>query len=271
MSRTSTRTLFRAADWIDLAFLNGAQELDLRVQRQFADLVEEKRAAIGLDELADVFVGRAGEGALLVAEQDRFDEILRQRPAIDGDEGFAAPVGRRPGWRGPSTPCRRPIRPRSGRECSTWRRVRRAAPPAPCLRERVTRSLNVSVPAALRPMRADLVLERVEAQRVLDRNLQTLGADRFDDEIERAGAHGGDHGLDRTVRGLHDHRRGRSRVRACGRARPCRRDRASRDRESAGRPAACPPPASARAPVRRLPTDSISYPKRRTIASSRRR
>ena len=64
------------ADRIDLALLDGAQQLDLRVERQFADLVEEQRAAIGLDELADVLLGRAGEGALLVAEQDGFDEVV---------------------------------------------------------------------------------------------------------------------------------------------------------------------------------------------------
>ena len=59
------------ADRIDLALLQGAQQLDLRVQRQFADFVEKQRAAIGLGELADMLLGGAGEGALLVAEQDR--------------------------------------------------------------------------------------------------------------------------------------------------------------------------------------------------------
>ena len=62
------------ADRIDLALLQRAQQLDLRLERQFADLVEEQRAAVGFGELADVLVGRAGEGALLVAEQDGFDQ-----------------------------------------------------------------------------------------------------------------------------------------------------------------------------------------------------
>ena len=60
-----------AADRIDLAILHGAQQLDLHVERQVADLVEEQRAAMRLDELAGVLLGGAGEGALLVAEQDR--------------------------------------------------------------------------------------------------------------------------------------------------------------------------------------------------------
>ena len=59
------------ADRIDLAFLQRAQQLDLRFERQLADLVEEQRAAVGFLELADALVGGAGERALLVAEQDR--------------------------------------------------------------------------------------------------------------------------------------------------------------------------------------------------------
>ena len=55
---------------------------------------------------------------------------------------------------------------------------------------------------------ADFVLERVDAQRVLDRDLQALGADRLDHEIDSAGAHGRDDRLDRAVRGLHDGRNG---------------------------------------------------------------
>ena len=39
------------ADRLDFAFLDGAQQLDLRGRRQFADLVEEQRAARGFDEL----------------------------------------------------------------------------------------------------------------------------------------------------------------------------------------------------------------------------
>ena len=59
-----------AADGVDLAVLHGAQKLDLHVERQIADLVQEKRAAMGLDELAGVFFGGAGERALFVAEKD---------------------------------------------------------------------------------------------------------------------------------------------------------------------------------------------------------
>ncbi len=74
--RTSTLTGSCAADRLDFAFLQRAQQLDLRGGRQFADLVEEQRAAVGLDEFAGVLFGGAGEGAFLVAEQDRLDEVI---------------------------------------------------------------------------------------------------------------------------------------------------------------------------------------------------
>ena len=80
------------ADRIDLAVLHRAQQLDLHVERQFADFVEEQRAAMRLDELAGVLFGGAGEGALLVAEQDALDEVVRDGAAIDGDERLRAPV-----------------------------------------------------------------------------------------------------------------------------------------------------------------------------------
>ena len=108
------------ADRVDLAFLQGAQQLDLHVQRQLADLVQEQGAAVGLLELAQVLVGGAGEAALLVAEQDGFDQVLRDGAAVDGDERLAGALARRRGRRGRSVPCRRRFRPGSGRECRTW-------------------------------------------------------------------------------------------------------------------------------------------------------
>ena len=43
-----------AADPLDLAFLDRAQQLGLQVELQIADLVEEERAAVGQLELADL-------------------------------------------------------------------------------------------------------------------------------------------------------------------------------------------------------------------------
>ena len=47
------------AEPLDLALLQHAQELDLDVRRDLADLVEEQRAAVGLHEAAVVALGGA--------------------------------------------------------------------------------------------------------------------------------------------------------------------------------------------------------------------
>ena len=57
-----------AADRVDLALLQRAQQFDLRGERQFSDLVEEERAPGSLHELAGVALGGAGERPLLVTE-----------------------------------------------------------------------------------------------------------------------------------------------------------------------------------------------------------
>ena len=48
--------------------------------------VRGQRAAVGLLEFADAARDGAGEGALLVAEQFGFQQVLRDRRAIDRDE-----------------------------------------------------------------------------------------------------------------------------------------------------------------------------------------
>ena len=80
----------RAADALELALLQDAQQLRLHGRRHLADLVEEERAAVGHFELALLLRERAGEGAALVAEQLRLQQRLRQRRAVDGDEGSLA-------------------------------------------------------------------------------------------------------------------------------------------------------------------------------------
>ena len=81
---------FRRAEPLDLPFLKHAQHLGLRLQAHVADFVEEDRAAVGLLELADLPLGRAGERSLLVAEQLRLDEVFGNRRAIHLHEPLAA-------------------------------------------------------------------------------------------------------------------------------------------------------------------------------------
>src|SRR5262249_20059102 len=54
--------------------------------------VEKDGAAIRLLEFADLLLRRAGERSLLVPEQLRLDQLLRNRRAVDLDEPLAAPV-----------------------------------------------------------------------------------------------------------------------------------------------------------------------------------
>ena len=76
-----------AADALERPLLEHAEELHLHGRRDLADLVEEERAAVGLLEAADAPLVRAGERALLVAEELALEERLGERRAVERDEG----------------------------------------------------------------------------------------------------------------------------------------------------------------------------------------
>src|SRR5579885_1316079 len=78
------------AERITFPFLQSAQQLDLERQRHLADLVEKYGALVGGLEQADLVLSGPGEGALFVAEQLAFEQVFRQRAAIDRQK---APVG----------------------------------------------------------------------------------------------------------------------------------------------------------------------------------
>ena len=86
MIRTFGADRRAAADRRVLALLQHAQQPRLRLHRHVADLVEKQRAAFGLLEAADMAVLRAGEGALLVAEQLGLDEVLGDGAGVHGYE-----------------------------------------------------------------------------------------------------------------------------------------------------------------------------------------
>ena len=79
--------LAASAEALHALFLQHAQQLGLQSQRQFADLVEQQGAAIGLLELAGLGAHRTGEGALFVAEENGLEHLLRDRRAVHRDEG----------------------------------------------------------------------------------------------------------------------------------------------------------------------------------------
>src|SRR5438552_15432563 len=81
--RAASATLPRAA-------FEHAQQLRLRLRAQIADFVEEERPAVSQLEAALAALRRAGEGAPLVSEHLRLDEIAREGRAVDRDERLVA-------------------------------------------------------------------------------------------------------------------------------------------------------------------------------------
>ena len=79
-----------AADAVEVAVGEHAQQPGLQLGRHVADLVEEERAAVGLLEAAAALRGRAGEGAALVAEELGLAQVARDGGGVDGDEGRVA-------------------------------------------------------------------------------------------------------------------------------------------------------------------------------------
>ena len=71
-----------AADGLEGAFLQDAQELGLELDGELADLVEQEGAAVGHLEPAGAGLGGAGEGALAVAEQLALEQARRDRGAV---------------------------------------------------------------------------------------------------------------------------------------------------------------------------------------------
>ena len=211
MTRTSTLTGLRPPTGSTSPSWMARRSFTCAARRQFADLVEEQRAARGLDELADVALGGAGEGALLVAEQDQLDQILGDGAAIDGDERLGAALARAVDG------ARDQFLADAGFALDQHRDVRGGGLLGGAQHRAHARAAGDDVLEGERAGAAaldagELALERARRERVAQRHLQPLGADRLDDEIDRAGAHRRDHVVDAAVRGLHDHRNGEAGV-----------------------------------------------------------
>src|SRR5262249_36933740 len=72
--------------------LKDAQESDLRPARQRIDFVQKQRAFFGMRDETAPFLVRVGERASLVTEQLVFEQRVRQRAAVDGNERKWRPV-----------------------------------------------------------------------------------------------------------------------------------------------------------------------------------
>jgi hypothetical protein len=76
-----------AAEAVELAFLEDAEELGLGGLGQVAYFIEEEGTGIGEFELAAAEAGGAGKGSLLMAEEFAFHEFVGDGGAVDLDEG----------------------------------------------------------------------------------------------------------------------------------------------------------------------------------------
>src|SRR5512137_950624 len=74
-----------AAQALELAFLQDAQQLGLHVERQLANLIEEDRRTVRYLETSDLSRECPGEGALLAAEEFAFHQGRGERGAVDFD------------------------------------------------------------------------------------------------------------------------------------------------------------------------------------------
>src|SRR5207244_2404530 len=80
-----------ATDHRELARLDHAQELRLKMRRQLADLVQEERAGVREGEDARPRRNGARERAANVTEDLALHQPLGDRGAVEGDEGAVAP------------------------------------------------------------------------------------------------------------------------------------------------------------------------------------
>src|ERR1700689_1637750 len=86
--------LAMASEPVERRSVQHAQQLDLRLNLQFADFIEEERALVGEFEQAGLGCIGTSKGSLFVTEQLAFDQVLGKRGAVDIDPGPAAPVRR---------------------------------------------------------------------------------------------------------------------------------------------------------------------------------
>src|SRR6478672_10442873 len=71
-----------ASNALNFSFLQNAQQSYLSLRREVADFIEKQRSAVGRLESADASLQRPCESALLVTEEFRSDQRLRNRSTI---------------------------------------------------------------------------------------------------------------------------------------------------------------------------------------------
>src|SRR5204863_1815954 len=85
----------RAADTLELALLQHAKKLWLKIGTQLGDLVEQERSAIRTFERAERALGRARQPTLFVSEERTLDLPFRKCRAVHPNEGSFATIALR--------------------------------------------------------------------------------------------------------------------------------------------------------------------------------
>lgn len=77
------RNRFITAHSLDFPLLQGAQQFDLHLERNFPDFVKKERTAGSLEKASFPALVRSGERSFFMAEQFGFEQVFRQGGAVD--------------------------------------------------------------------------------------------------------------------------------------------------------------------------------------------
>ena len=204
MTRTSISMPLITPDSLEPPLLEHAQQLHLHRHGDIADLVEEQGPPVGQLEPPLALGRRAGERALLMAEQLALEQRLGQRRAVDGHERPGTVSGRR-------------LMDRLGDLLLAGPRLSldqdggRGLRDVPDQLEDVEhpRTLAEDVPervplADLGPEGGQFVLQGPFAQGALDQQAEMLGVGRLGQEIVGTHPHGLHGFIDTAMAGGHD-------------------------------------------------------------------
>ncbi len=220
---------FVAAQPLELALLQDAQQLHLDAGRHVADFVHENGAGVGLFELAGLADIGARERALLVAEQFALHQIFGQRGAVDFDErpilaGRVMMNGARDHILADAAFAAQQNGGAGGRHAlnggEDFAHGRAAADDV----------VEFVALAQLRAQLAIFVAQRADLERFVHHGHQVIERKRLGKKIHRAGFHGFHRGFDAAERGHDDHGRAQNPGRAAAAASRARSARAGADR-----------------------------------------
>jgi hypothetical protein len=204
------RTIAYSAHPADRFVLEQLEKLDLDGRLDVADLVEEQRAAMGRLDQPDFSLLCVGEGAALMTEQFRFEELHRQRTAIDFDERLGSAWALEVKGAGDQfLACPRLALNEHGRGLALDQVAFGLHDGADALAQPVHRRRDADQLALLLLLTLVVVGQRafqpLLTDRLVDEKLELAEDDRFGNIVVRAGLHGIDRRLHPAVAGDADH------------------------------------------------------------------